>query len=55
MLDREIFYTLLDVMVLSEQHRHTYKRTRPHSSLRPPDLRRRRSSCLPIPLLSRSD
>ena len=55
MLEREIVYTLLEVRVLTEQHRQTYRRIWPHSSLRLPDLRRRRSSCLPIPLLSRSD
>ena len=38
LLDREVFYTLLKVQVLTEQHRQTYNRIRPHSSLgyRPP-------------------
>ena len=38
LLDREVFYTLLEVKVLTEQYRHTYNRVRPHSSLgyRPP-------------------
>ena len=38
MLDREIFYTLLEVQVLTEQYRETHNRIRPHSSLgyRPP-------------------
>ncbi len=38
LLDREVFYTLLEVMVLTEQYRQTYNRIRPHSSLgyRPP-------------------
>lgn len=37
-LDREVFYTLLELQVLTEQYRHTYNRIRPHSSLgyRPP-------------------
>ena len=37
-LDREIFYTLHEVQILTEQHRQTYTRIRPHSSLgyRPP-------------------
>ena len=37
-LDREIFYTLHEVQILTEQHRQTYNRIRPHSSLgyRPP-------------------
>ena len=36
--DREVFYTLLEVQVLTEQYRQTYNRIRPHSSLgyRPP-------------------
>ena len=36
LLDREVFYTLLQV--LTEQYRQTYDRIRPHSSLgyRPP-------------------
>ena len=33
LLDREIFYTLLEVMVLTEQYLQTYNRVRPHSSL----------------------
>ena len=33
LLDREVFYTLLEVQVLTEQYRHTYNRIRPHSSL----------------------
>ena len=38
LLDREVFYTLLEVRVLTEQYRQTYNRVRPHSSLgyRPP-------------------
>ena len=36
--ERELFYTLLEVQVLTEQYRHTYNRIRPHSSwgYRPP-------------------
>ena len=33
LLDREVFYTLLEVQVLTEQYRQTYNRVRPHSSL----------------------
>ena len=38
LLAREVFYTLLEVQVLTEQYRQTYNRIRPHSSLgyRPP-------------------
>ena len=38
LLDREIFYTLHEVQVLTEQYRQTYNHIRPHSSLgyRPP-------------------
>jgi len=38
LLDREVFYTLLKVRVLTERYRRTYNRIRPHSSLgyRPP-------------------
>ena len=38
LLDREVFYTLLEVQVLTEQYRRNYNRVRPHSSLgyRPP-------------------
>ena len=38
LLDREVFYTLLEVQVLTEQYRQTYNRIRPQSSLgyRPP-------------------
>ncbi len=38
MLEREVFHTPLEMQVLSEQHRQTYNRIRPHSSLghRPP-------------------
>ena len=38
LLDREVFYTLLAVRVLTERYRRTYNRVRPHSSLgcRPP-------------------
>ena len=38
LLDREVFYTLQEVQVLTEQYRQTYNRIRPHSSLgyRPP-------------------
>ena len=33
LLEREIFYTLLEVKVLTERYRRTYKRIRPHRSL----------------------
>ena len=33
LLDREVFYTLLEVRVLTEQYRQTYNCIRPHSSL----------------------
>ena len=38
LLDWEVFYTLLEVQVLTEQYRRTYNRIRPHSCLgyRPP-------------------
>ncbi len=38
MLDRELFYTLTEVQVLTEQYRQVYNQIRPHSSLgyRPP-------------------
>ena len=38
LLDREVFYTLLEVQVLTEEYRQTYNRIRPRSSLgyRPP-------------------
>ena len=38
LLDRELFYTLLEVRVLTERYRQIYNRIRPHSSLgyRPP-------------------
>ena len=38
LLDREIFFTLKEVQVLTEQYKQTYNRIRPHSSLgyRPP-------------------
>ena len=38
MLDREVFYTLLEVRVLTERYRRIYNQVRPHSSLgyRPP-------------------
>ena len=38
LLNREVFYALLEVPVLTEQYRQTYNRIRPHSSLgyRPP-------------------
>tara|TARA_Y100000031_G_scaffold147130_1_gene181787 strand:- start:47 stop:442 length:396 start_codon:yes stop_codon:yes gene_type:complete len=38
LLDREIFYTLWEAQVLTEDWRHTYNTIRPHSSLgyRPP-------------------
>ena len=38
MLDKEVFYTWLEVRVLTERYRRTYNRLRPHSSLgyRPP-------------------
>ena len=38
LLDREVFYTLLEVRVLTERYRRTYNQVRPHSSLgyRPP-------------------
>ena len=33
LLDREVFYTLLEVQVLTEQYRQTHNRISPHSSL----------------------
>ena len=38
LLERELFDTLLEVRVLTEQYRQTYNRVRPHTSLgyRPP-------------------
>ena len=33
LLDREVFYTLLGVQVLTEHYRQTYNRIRPHSFL----------------------
>lgn len=33
LLNREVFYTLLEVRVMTEQYRLTYNRIRPHSSL----------------------
>ena len=38
LLDQEMFYTLPEVQVLTEQYRHTYNRIRPHGTLgyRPP-------------------
>ena len=33
LLNREVFYTLLEVRVLTGQYRQTYNRIRPHSSL----------------------
>ena len=33
LLDRELFYTLLEVRVLTERYRRTYNQVRPHSSL----------------------
>ena len=38
LLNREVFYTLLEVQVLTEQYHRAYNRIRPHSSLdyRPP-------------------
>ncbi len=38
LLDREVFYALPEVRVLTERYRQTYSRVRPHSSLgyRPP-------------------
>ena len=38
LLERELFYTLLGVRVLTERYRRIYNRVRPHSSLgyRPP-------------------
>ena len=38
LLNREVFYTLMEVQVLTEQYRRTYNRVSPHSSLgyRPP-------------------
>ena len=33
MLDRKIFYTLLEVRVLTERYRQTHERVRPPSSL----------------------
>ena len=38
LLDRHVFYTMLELRVLTERYRRTYNRIRPHSSLgyRPP-------------------
>jgi len=38
LLDREVFYAMLEVRVLTERYRRTYNQVRPHSSLgyRPP-------------------
>ena len=33
LLDREVFYTLLEVRVLTERYRRIYNQVRPHSSL----------------------
>ena len=55
MLEREIVYMLLEVRVLTEQHRQTYRRIWPHSLLWATGRRRRRFSCLPILLPSGSD
>ena len=33
LLDREVFYTMLEVRVLTERYRRTYNQVRPHSSL----------------------
>ncbi len=33
LLEREVFYTLLEARVLTERYRRTYNRIRPHSSL----------------------
>lgn len=33
LLDREVFYTMLEARVLTERYRRTYKQVRPHSSL----------------------
>ena len=44
LLNREVFYTLLEVQVLTEQYRQTYNRIRPHSSLGT-DLQRRQPYC----------
>ena len=45
LLDRELFYTLLEVHVLTERYKRPYNRIRPHSSLgyRPPAP----EACLP--------
>ena len=50
--NREIFYSLLEVKVLTEQYRQTYNRIRPHSSLgyRPPTPEAFLSS-IPVPTL----
>ena len=50
LLDREVFSTLLEVKVLTEQYRHTYNTIRPHSSqgYRPPAPQ----TVLPVALLS---
>ena len=45
LLDKEVFYTLLEVQVLTEQYRQTYNRISPHSSL---GLRRPRPFCLRV-------
>ena len=33
LLDRDVFFTLLELNVLTEQYRQTYNRIRPHSSM----------------------
>ena len=47
LLDRELFYPLLEVRVLTERYRRTYNRVRPHSSPGATGRRRLRPSCLP--------
>jgi transposase InsO family protein len=48
LLDREIFYTLREVQVLTETYRQTYNRIRPHSSPWATVHRHHRSFCLQI-------
>ena len=52
LLDREIFYTLQEVQILTEKYRQTYNGIRPHSSLgyRPPAPQAVRSPG-PVPVL----
>ena len=54
LLNREVFYTLLEVQVLAEQHLRTYNRIRPHSTLgyRPPAPEAGRPAYL-VPVMAR--